>query len=164
MSAKRRFLEHTKAWWDIHRHRMAPEIHARISEAVQSGRLRLIAGRVLGVHREGRTLTVNLQLRQSQALENLEVAIAYDCTGIVKDVSTGSIAVVRSLTDRGLARPDPLRLGLDVTADCAVIDVDGAPSDKLFAVGPLTRGTFFDIDAIPDIRIQCARLADQLAG
>ncbi|TIU89628.1 MAG: FAD-dependent oxidoreductase, partial [Mesorhizobium sp.] len=33
VSAKRRFLEHTKAWWDIHRHRMAPEIHARISEA-----------------------------------------------------------------------------------------------------------------------------------
>lgn len=80
VSAKRRFLEHTEAWWDIHRHRMAPEIHARISEAVRSGRLRLIAGRVLGAHREGRTLTANLQLRQSQAVENLEVAVAYDCT------------------------------------------------------------------------------------
>ncbi|ESZ08490.1 FAD/NAD(P)-binding protein [Mesorhizobium sp. M0923] len=164
VSAKRRFLKHTKAWWDIHRHRMAPEIHARISEAVRSGRLRLIAGRVLGAHREGRTLTANLQLRQSQAVENLEVGVAYDCTGIVKDVSTGAIAVVRSLTDRGLARPDPLRLSLDVTPDCAVIDADGSPSDKLFAVGPLTRGTFFEIDAIPDIRVQCARLAEQLAG
>lgn len=33
-----------------------------------------------------------------------------------------------------------------------MIDADGTPSDKLFAVGPLTRGTFFEIDAIPDIR------------
>ncbi|RUV93685.1 FAD-dependent oxidoreductase, partial [Mesorhizobium sp. M1A.F.Ca.IN.020.04.1.1] len=30
-SAKRRFVEHTKAWWDIHRHRLAPEVHARVT-------------------------------------------------------------------------------------------------------------------------------------
>ena len=51
VSAKRRFLEHTKAWWDIHRHRMAPEIYARLSEAIGSGRLRLLAGRVLDVRK-----------------------------------------------------------------------------------------------------------------
>ena len=35
VSARRRFLEHTRAWWDIHRHRMAPEIHARVTRAVE---------------------------------------------------------------------------------------------------------------------------------
>lgn len=64
------------------------------------------------------------------------------------------------LIERGLARSDPFKLGLDVTRECAVIDADGSASGKLFAVGPLTRGTFFEIDAVPDIRLQCKALAE----
>jgi uncharacterized NAD(P)/FAD-binding protein YdhS len=34
LASKRRFLEHARAWWDVHRHRMAPEAEARITHAV----------------------------------------------------------------------------------------------------------------------------------
>ena len=162
-SAKRRFVEHTKAWWDIHRHRMAPEVYARVTEAVQKGRIRPIAGRIVGIT-AGDGYTVEVQSRHTQRLETFEAARLYDCTGIARDISTTSNSVVRSLVDRGLARPDPLRLGLDVTANCEIIAGDGSVSAKILAVGPLTRGTFFEIDAIPDIRVQCARLSKQLLG
>ncbi|RRH95142.1 FAD-dependent oxidoreductase [Mesorhizobium tamadayense] len=162
-SAKRRFVEHTKAWWDIHRHRMAPEVYERVTEAVRSSRIRLVAGRVVDIEPDG-GFTVQIQQRGTQALETLEVARIYDCMGIARDISTTSNGVVRSLVERGLARPDPLRLGLDVTARCELIAADGTVSSKLLAVGPLTRGTFFEIDAIPDIRVQCARLSEQLLG
>ncbi|AZO20829.1 FAD-dependent oxidoreductase [Mesorhizobium sp. M1E.F.Ca.ET.045.02.1.1] len=162
-SAKRRFVEHTKAWWDIHRHRMAPEVYERVTEAVGSGRIRLVAGRVVDIEpNDG--FTVTIQQRGTQALETLDVARIYDCMGIARDISTTSNGLVRSLVERGLARPDPLRLGLDVTARCELIAADGTVSSKLLAVGPLTRGTFFEIDAIPDIRVQCARLSKQLLG
>lgn len=161
-SARRRFLEHTKAWWDIHRHRMAPAIHTRLSQAVERGHVRLVAARIDEMHGHDGKIVVGLQHRHSRTPETLEVDRVYDCTGIVKDLSAGSIAVVRSLIDRGLARPDALRLGLDVTETCAVVAKNGAASDKLFAVGPLTRGTFFEIEAIPDIRTQSARLARTL--
>jgi uncharacterized NAD(P)/FAD-binding protein YdhS len=163
-SAKRRFLEHTKAWWDIHRHRMAPAIHMRIDAAVRSGRIRLVAARVESMTKHDGRIAVALQHRHSRAPETIEADRVYDCTGIVKDLSAGSIAVVRALIDRGLARPDALKLGLDVTDGCAVIADNGSASDKLFAVGPLTRGTFFEIEAIPDIRTQCAGLARTLLG
>ncbi|MER9411969.1 FAD/NAD(P)-binding protein [Mesorhizobium sp. M0589] len=162
-SAKRRFVEHTKAWWDIHRHRLAPEVHARVTEAVRTGRIRPLAGRVVGIE-AGDGFTVGIQSRHTKALETLQVARIYDCTGIARDISTTSNSVVRSLVDRGLARPDPLRLGLDVTAKCEIVAGDGTASAKILAVGPLTRGTFFEIDAIPDIRVQCARLSKQLLG
>ncbi|MDG4884405.1 FAD/NAD(P)-binding protein [Mesorhizobium sp. WSM4884] len=162
-SAKRRFVEHTKAWWDIHRHRMAPEVYERVTEAVGSGRIRLVAGRVADIEpNDG--FTVTIQQRGTQALETLEVARIYDCMGIARDISKTSNGLVRSLVERGLARPDPLRLGLDVTASCELIAADGTVSSKLLAVGPLTRGTFFEIDAIPDIRVQCAKLSKQLLG
>ena len=48
--------------------------------------------------------------------------------------------------------------------ECRTIDSSGSPSDRLLAVGPLTRGTFFEIEAIPDIRVQCAELAKRLMG
>ncbi|TGQ74571.1 MAG: FAD-dependent oxidoreductase [Mesorhizobium sp.] len=163
-SAKRRFVEHTKAWWDIHRHRMAPEVHARVSEAVQSGRIRLVAGRVVDIAGNEGAFKVEVQSRHTQRLESFDVTRLYDCSGIVRDISTTSNSAVRSLVDRGLARPDPLRIGLDVTANCEIIAGDGAVSRKILAVGPLTRGTFFEIDAIPDIRVQCARLSRQLLG
>ncbi|PBC05641.1 FAD/NAD(P)-binding protein [Mesorhizobium sp. WSM3860] len=162
-SAKRRFVEHTKAWWDIHRHRMAPEVYGRVTRAVRSGRIRLVAGRVVDIEPDG-GLTVTIQQRGTQALETLEVARIYDCMGIARDISKTSNGVVRSLVERGLARPDPLRLGLDVTAKCEMIAADGTVSSKILAVGPLTRGTFFEIDAIPDIRVQCAKLSKQLLG
>ncbi|MCP9231100.1 FAD/NAD(P)-binding domain-containing protein [Mesorhizobium sp. LMG 17147] len=162
-SAKRRFVEHTKAWWDIHRHRMAPEVYTRVAEAVQAGRIRLVAGRVVEIA-AGDGFSVQVQSRHTQQLERFDVTRIYDCTGIARDISTTSNSVVRSLVERGLARPDPLRLGLDVTANCEVIAGDGTVSAKILAVGPLTRGTFFEIDAIPDIRVQCARLSKRLLG
>ena len=162
-SAKRRFVEHTKAWWDIHRHRMAPEVYERVTGAVRSGRIRLLAGRIVDIQpNDG--FAVRIQPRGTQALETLEVARLYDCTGIARDIATTSNRVVRSLVERGLARPDPLRLGLDVSANCEMIAADGTVSSKILAVGPLTRGTFFEIDAIPDIRVQCARLSKLLLG
>lgn len=161
-AARRRFLEHTKAWWDIHRHRMPPAMHARVSQAVNSGQILLIAGRVLETRPAGDGFAVRIQTRIPSSEAEFQVARIYDCSGIVKNVSEGSIGLLRSLIDRGLARPDALGIGLDVTTGCAVVDAEGKASRRLYAVGPLTRGAFFEIDAIPEIRVQCAELAERL--
>lgn len=164
ISAKRRFLEHTRAWWDIHRHRMPPKVHERVVRAIAEGRLKLLAGRVLSASRQDGSTEVTIQLRGKDATQTRTFARVYDCTGLSRDLSESSLAVIQSLIRRRLARPDLLKLGLDVTPDCAVVDADGRPSDNLYAIGPLTRGTFFEIEAVPDIRAQCARLAAKLAG
>jgi uncharacterized NAD(P)/FAD-binding protein YdhS len=70
--------------------------------------------------------------------------------------------VIQRLFDRGLARTDALHIGIDIAKDCAVIDRNGIASRRLFAVGPLTRAAFWEIVAIPDIRNQCAELAERL--
>ena len=103
-------------------------------------------------------------LPADEIAETLNVARIYDCTGITSDLAAASNPIVRSLIDRGLARPDPLRIGLDVTEACAIVKGDGQPSERLYAIGPLTRGAFFEIDAIPDIRTQCAMLARNLTA
>jgi uncharacterized NAD(P)/FAD-binding protein YdhS len=61
-----------------------------------------------------------------------------------------------------LARPDPLSLGLDVADNCAVMSASGRRSRRLYAIGPVTAGSFWEIVAIPDIRQQAKGVAEEL--
>ena len=71
--------------------------------------------------------------------------------------------LLRSLLWDGLIRPDPLDIGLDVTPDGAVLDRAGMASDRLFAIGPLTRSTVWDGTSVPELRLHCERMARTLS-
>ncbi|QOZ67406.1 FAD/NAD(P)-binding protein [Bradyrhizobium arachidis] len=162
LSSKRRFLEHARAWWDVHRHRTAPEVEARIAEALAIRRLTVIAGKLASIAPNSGGAIVRYRRRGQTETSELEVGAIVDCTGIVRDPAASTNPAVRSLLDQGLARIDPLRIGIDVTPDCAIVNRDGSPSRRLYAVGPLTRAAFWEIIAVPDIRQQCAELAGRL--
>ena len=70
--------------------------------------------------------------------------------------------LVAQLLAEGMARVDPLGIGLDVDDDCALIDAGGRASDRLFAVGPMSQAAFWEAIAVPDIRPQAAALARRL--
>ena len=162
LSSRRRFLEHARAWWDIHRHRMAPEVEMRIAQALAEGRLTLMAAKLTGVQPNALGAFVGYRRRGRTESESLQVGTIVDCTGIVRDPRASANPVLQSLFDQGLARPDRLRIGLDIGTDCALVSRDGVPSRRLYAIGPLTRAAFWEIIAIPDIRNQCAELATRL--
>lgn len=158
---RRQFLRHLRPWWNIHRHRLPPELHDRLVRAVAGGQVNLIAAEFMGVERHGDGVRAQIRRRGSSQREALEVARVYDCGGVSVDVLSSSNPVIRDLSS-GRARPDALRIGLDVDDDCAVVDSEGRVSDRLLVVGPLTRGRFFEIEAVPDIRVQAARLAERI--
>jgi uncharacterized NAD(P)/FAD-binding protein YdhS len=162
VDSRRRFLEHARAWWDVHRHRMAPDVEAIVTKAIADHRLTLLAGKMVDVSPNSTGAKVRYRRRGQTTIESLDVGAIVDCTGIVKDPGATGNPVVRSLFDQGLARVDPLHIGLDVTPDCAIIDRNGLPSRRLFAIGPLTRAAFWEIIAIPDIRDQCVQLAARI--
>ena len=82
-----------------------------------------------------------------------------DCTGLATDYTRFEDPLIRQLLGDGLARPAPLRLGIDCTSLGAVVDRDGQPSRSLFAVGPITRGALWEIIAVPEIRAQAEQVA-----
>ena len=162
-ASKRRFLEHARAWWDVHRHRMAPEVEARIMDVLCAGRLTVMAAKVAGIEPNEAGARVRYRRRGQSEVLSMQVGAIVDCTGIVKDPLASANPAVRSLFERGLARVDPLHIGIETAADGAIVNQDGTSSRRLFAVGPLTRAAFWEIIAIPDIRNQCAELAAKLA-
>ena len=60
---KRRFLRHARAHWDVHRHRMAPEVQTEIAALRTAVRLDIIAGRVVHAEREEDGITVKIARR-----------------------------------------------------------------------------------------------------
>jgi uncharacterized NAD(P)/FAD-binding protein YdhS len=162
MPARRRFLRHARTWWDVHRHRMAPEVEEFIASAISSGQLKIVAGKVQSVECSDRAALVTFRPRGSSTIETLEVARIVECTGINPIPHNTSNPVLRSLFDGGFARIDSMGIGLDATNNCALIDASGNPSTRIFAIGPLTRAAFWEIVAVPDIRDQCHRLAEHI--
>ena len=70
--------------------------------------------------------------------------------------------LVRDLLARGLVRLDPLGLGLDTTPGLQLVGWTGRPNGSLFALGPATRGTFWETTVVPEIREQGHSLAKRL--
>jgi uncharacterized NAD(P)/FAD-binding protein YdhS len=162
--ARQRFLRHARTWWDVHRHRMAPEVEAFITSAMSSGQLRIIAGKVQSVERSECAALVTFRPRGCSTTETMEAARIVECTGVNPIPHNTTNPVLRSLFDNGSARIDPMGIGLDATSNCALINVSGEPSTRIFAIGPLTRAAFWEIVAIPDIRAQCHRLTEHICA
>jgi uncharacterized NAD(P)/FAD-binding protein YdhS len=161
---KARFLRHLRPWWDVHRHRMAGPVADRIAAAQASGQLRISAGRIQTLREQAGQVVVTYRRRGDATLDTLTAARLVNCSGPACDYDRIAHPLVRSLLANGLARPDPLRLGLDVTATCAVRNGQGAISRRLFAVGPISKPMFWEMTAVPDIRRQCEVVAEHIAG
>ncbi|MFN4016883.1 MAG: FAD/NAD(P)-binding protein [Reyranella sp.] len=161
LEQQKRFLRHLRPWWDIHRHRVAPEVGAQIDAARARGQLSIIAGRIEFGLATGNKVEVTIVRRGSDLCENRSFDRVVDCRGPRNEVDV-RLPLHAQLVQDGKLRADPLNQGLDVGAGEALIGRDGKPSDRLFVVGPPTRGRYTEIVAIPDIRLQVADVANGL--
>jgi uncharacterized NAD(P)/FAD-binding protein YdhS len=157
-SERRRFLRHLRPWWDVHRHRIAPRVAARIEAMGVSGRLEIVAARIAGVEGEW----VTLARRGGGELRRRFDAVV-NCTGPEGDIKRIGDPLIQSLLESRRARPDRLGSGLDVDSGSRVIG-GGGGGPALYALGPLTKGAFWEIVAVPDIRGQAAGIAKAIAG
>jgi len=160
---RRRFLRHARVYWDIHRHRMAPEIETALRALMDSGRLEIVAGRIVAAQKINGQVTVDI-VRRGGAITTRRFARIIDCTGLSESPLQSANPLLRALLKRGAARPDALGIGFDVAENLSLVGFDGRASRRIKAIGPLARAAFWECIAIPDIRLQCAQLADALAA
>ena len=160
---RERFLRHVQPYWDTHRHRIAPRIGRLVAAAQATGQLSVRAGRIGRVEPGPDGVRVEVSLRRGGHW-TAEVARVINCTGPAVNVHRLNEPLVASLLAAGLARPDALNLGLATTYDGRLVDASGSPSQRLFSLGPMRRGELWETTAVPDIRVQAARLSEVLLG
>lgn len=159
---QRRFIRHARAWYDVRRHRLAPSITATLERLKAEGRLDVVAGRILAVDDRGSDAEVVCRRRGGSEDLHLNVQGIIECTGFDLDPRRAHNPVLSDLIAQGLAQGGPHGFGLSVSPSCALIDAKGQAATDLYAIGPLTRGQFWESISLPDIRQQCAVLAEAL--
>jgi uncharacterized NAD(P)/FAD-binding protein YdhS len=155
---QKRFLRHARPWWDVHRHRIAPEVAAVLKRMIGDGQLEIAAGRIKSMREGNRDLVAGIQRRGTDEVRERHFALGLNCTGPLGAIGRTEDGVLKSLFERKMARPDALGIGLDVDERSRV-----AGADRLWAVGPLTKGAMWEIVAVPDIRGQVADVAKDIA-
>lgn len=158
---RREFIAKHAARWNVLRHRIAPSIHRQVTEALESGKLKITRAAVTGVRPLGAKIGVELRAADGTA-SVMEAALAINCTGPHTRFTATRSPLLQALLRRGLAQPDSLDMGLRVEPNFAVVDRAGHRSPFLFALGPLLRGTLWETIAVPELRGQALRVAQTL--
>jgi uncharacterized NAD(P)/FAD-binding protein YdhS len=159
MEEKRRFLRFGRPWWDIHRHRIAPEVAAKVAKLVSERRLEIVAGRIVMVEPKNGGLAVTIRRRGKAKAEPPRLfGHIFNCTGPLADIRRTGEPLLRQLLDDGLVRPDELSIGFAVDERSRA-----GPAERLWALGTLTKGRYWEMIAVPDIREQAAAVAEDIA-
>ncbi len=162
---RQRFLRHVRTYWDIHRHRIAPEIAAVVHTLLASGQLRVSAGRIVAYHEDTAGAALTLRPRHSHTTHVLRADHVFNCTGPTGDYGATSDPFVTRLRGSGLLCADTLHQGIAADTAGRVLDATGEPSATISTLGPPLKGVVWECIAVPDIRIQARDLAARvLAG
>jgi uncharacterized NAD(P)/FAD-binding protein YdhS len=120
--------------------------------------LEIVAGRLAEITDAGDSLDIRIVRRGGERELQLHVAYAFNSTGPLHAMSRTKDVMLRQMLDDGLIQPDRLGVGLEVDERSRVVG-----SDRVWAMGPLTKGRYWEIVAVPDISGQAAAVAEDIA-
>ena len=163
-AGQRRFLPHAQRHWDIHRHRIAPEVATRIDAMRASEQLTVHAGRVESIDSDPEGFDVAWRPRGTTTTEHLQVRRVIACFGIETRLQYMRSPLMTALAVRGMVTPHPHELGLMVDDAGALVAADGTVQPRLLSIGSARIGHDWEATAIPELRAQAVAISKQLAG
>jgi len=156
-----RFVSRIAAYWDVHRHRCAPQIASTIDRMLADGRLIVRAGRVRSVEANGKVFHVQVTPRGG------DVEIRHDadhivlCAGPECDVTQWRTPLMRQLLADDIVTADDLRLGVRTSAEGHPLNASGDPNPRITVVGPLRKADLWESTAVPELRGQAKHASEQ---
>lgn len=144
LAEKRRFFRHLRAWYDVHRFRLAPQVEGPILHAEESGQLRFVAGSIERVCQAQDHLVVNVRPRGSHEASEEAFDCIINCTGPSLAPSRSKNPFLRSLLTSGYGSEHATGFGFNVDVALRALATNGTVDPRLFIVGPLTYGSYLD--------------------
>ena len=161
-ATRRRFTSEWRRTWELHRSRVPAEVMRAARGWIAEGRLTLSAGTIADTESHGSRVRVRFSGAGDPAAT---LAVDRILLAIGPDERPASNPLLAAGIEDGLLRADELELGPDVDpATGRVRDAAGSTARPIWAMGPLRRGAVWECIAIPEIRDQAARLAEELLG
>ncbi|WP_229498297.1 FAD/NAD(P)-binding protein [Nostoc mirabile] len=159
---QQRFLRHLTPYWDVHRHRIAPQVANVVTEMLDSGQLTISAGRIREYQALPDGVAVTVCQRKTQTNNILHVRRVVNCTGVAADYRRSPHPLITNLRSQGLIRPNAIGLGLDTDTHGALYAADGNVSTLLYTLGTPRKGDLWETIAVPELRGQAQELSKAL--
>lgn len=161
LEEKNYFLQYYKAYWNVRRHRIAGEIYLFIQQAINSGKLKFVEGKVTGAKTVDGSLRV--ELKHGDTYSTIAgIQYFFNCTGPQESYRNSSSSLIKSLLEEGEAQPDSIDWGLEVSPAYACIKADGTESKTIYVTGCLIKGSYWETFAVPDLRLQVKKVCEAL--
>ncbi|MGL5167521.1 MAG: FAD/NAD(P)-binding protein [Afipia sp.] len=162
LDERAKLIRHLRPFWDTSRFRIAPQVDDVITRRIADGTLTIRAASIRASVTQGDDLAVDLRPRRSRNWERATFDAIVIATGPAHGTVFETNSLLGQIGDAGLARPDPLGLGIDVDLGGHAIGRDGVAAGSLFVAGPLARGTFGELMGAPDLARYARNLAETI--
>lgn len=158
---RNRFLRHTRAFWEVMRHRMAPSVAEEVRVAASRGIFNAAAARILSARGDLGGATLTVRRRGESVQESLRFDWIVNCTAPGSGREYGFPSSIAKLIDTGHLEEDPLGLGARSTPNGQAV-VDGKVIEDLVLIGSLRKADLWESTAVPELRVQADRAADTI--
>ena len=157
-----RFLRHVRSYWEVVRHRVAPEVGELLDGLQASGQLKVRAARLLraGLRANSAEALIRERGKEQNQVEQYDYVIR--ATGLDTDILRTTHPLASHLREAGLISADAQDLGVNVTDDLEVLGHHESPISGLYCLGPLLRGHLWEITAVPELRTAAKTLSLRL--
>lgn len=163
-----RFIRHLAPYWDVHRHRMPPQVADALKQLKQQDQLHIIRARLESASPDPSAPTqANINLRPCSH-NNDNIPHTYTgvvlCTGPDSNPANWNTPLTSDLLKQNLATTDQLGLGFRTTQQGLLINTNNQTIPQLSTLGPIRRSDLWESIAAPEIVAQAQSLAITIAA
>lgn len=148
---QQRIVRHLRAYWDVHRFRVAPQVAAVVQRRIAEGSLEVIAASIRSARLAAGDLEVGFTRRHARDVELRPFDAVVVTTGPAHGAALATEPHLASLAEAGWITADPVGLGIATSRQGRAIERGGFASPDLFVAGPLARGTFGELMGLPQV-------------
>ncbi|WP_262136209.1 FAD/NAD(P)-binding protein [Pseudomonas sp. Marseille-Q5117] len=158
-----RFLRHLQPYWDIHRHRVAPDSFDIFKASCASRQIKTFAGRIQSFAITDNRLSLLIKPRSTESAIEIEVGRIINCTGPNTNLELVNEPLINQLMESKLALQDEQKLGLLVNDDLTLANELSKGGASLSYIGPMLKAKYWEATAVPELRKYAAELAASIA-
>ncbi|MGE0631677.1 MAG: FAD/NAD(P)-binding protein, partial [Pseudobdellovibrionaceae bacterium] len=161
---KKQFLRHVRPYWEVCRHRIAPEIAEKIHGHIGAGRLEVRAARIVKIEVLKTKFLGTFKIRGSSQIEQRVFDCVINCAGPQTDFTQVRSQLVENLLKRKMIAVDSLKLGICADERNQVLDSKGDSQNGFFAIGSMLKGMLWETTAVPELRVQAEKLSKEICS
>jgi uncharacterized NAD(P)/FAD-binding protein YdhS len=158
------FIRHCIPYWDTHRHRIAPKIAKRLQTLKENHQLSIHKGLITDLQEEGDEFIATVKPKNNSKSYQIDIQAVVNCCGPHANPKMVNTPLYSQLFSSGIVKEDSMKMGFAIDENNACLNEKEVASKRLFAMGPICKGTLWETIAIPDLNSQSLAIAKTITN